>query len=61
MLIPTLLFLIALWTIIGIIGSIVLMGKERKPLTPGQTVFSVFIGFGIVITTVIAGIQLIGA
>lgn len=61
MLIPILLFLIALWTIIGIIGTIVFMGKERKPTTPGQAVAAVFVGFGIVVTTVIAGIQLIGA
>lgn len=61
MLIPILLFLIALWTIIGIIGTIVFMGKERKPTTSGQAVTAVFVGFGIVVTTVIAGIQLIGA
>lgn len=58
--IPMLLFLIALWTIVRIVDTIVFMGKERKPTTPGQAVASVFIGFGIIVTTVIAGIQLIG-
>lgn len=55
-----LLFVIAGWTALGIIGTIVSVGKERKPLTGGVATFSVFVSFGFIIILALSGIQLIG-
>lgn len=51
------LWVLAVWLIFGAVGGVFLIGKERKPWTPGQVVFSLVVnGFfaTILIVTAVA-------
>lgn len=61
MVIAILLFALALFMLIGVIGTIQNIGKPREPLQGGSAAATVTIGFVMIIVMVIAGIQLHGA
>ncbi|WWV91867.1 hypothetical protein GMYAFLOJ_CDS0037 [Microbacterium phage phiMiGM15] len=37
-------YVLAAWLLIGILGTPFLIGKERKPLTPGVALLSMLVG-----------------
>lgn len=61
MFLAILLFIFAAWVLLGIIGTITTVGKPRPVLTGGVAATSILVGFGMLVTLVVAGIVLMGA
>lgn len=56
-----LLFVMAGWTLLGVVGTIFAIGKKREPMTQGRAAFVILISLGMITILVIAALQLIGA